>query len=131
MIIYGTAIVAACFFAGSFVGEVLGQLLHIDSNVGGVGFAMFFLLLATNYLLPKSKMNPETERGITFWQGMYIPVAIAMAASQNVISAVSGGLIAIIAGVLAVAVGMALIPVIGKLVKSSDPELDDPTAKGE
>ena len=115
MIIYGTALVAGCYFIGMFIGELLGQLLGIDTNVGGVGFSMFLLLIASNYLLPKTKKLEETEKGIKFWQGMYIPIAVAMAASQNVYKAISGGVIAIIAGLLAVAVGMALIPVINKI----------------
>ena len=44
---------------------------------------------------------------------MYIPVVVAMACSQNVISALSEGLIAVLAGVAAVAavwLVMALLP---------------------
>ena len=115
MVIYGTAIIALCYLSGSLVGELLGQLLGIDANVGGVGFAMLLLLVVTNYILPQDKMKPATEQGIKFWQGMYIPITIAMSASQNVISAISGGVIAILAGLLAVAAGFALIPLLSKL----------------
>lgn len=115
MVIYGTAIIALCYLCGSLIGELLGQLLGINANVGGVGFAMLLLLIVTNYILPQDKMKSATEQGIRFWQGMYIPITIAMSASQNVISAVSGGVIAALAGLLAVAAGFALIPLLSKI----------------
>jgi malonate transporter MadL subunit len=46
---------------------------------------------------------------------MYIPIVVAMAAKQNVVAAVSGGGMAIIAGVLAVAVSFSMVPVLAKL----------------
>jgi len=45
---------------------------------------------------------------------MYIPIVVAMAAKQNVIAAVSSGWLAVIAGVLAVAVSFAVIPLISR-----------------
>lgn len=53
MVIYGVALLSACFLAGNFLGDILGALLHVKANVGGVGFAMLFLiLLATKALMP-------------------------------------------------------------------------------
>ena len=49
---------------------------------------------------------------------MYIPVVVAMAAQQNVVAALKGGPAAILAGVLAVAVSFALIPVIDRIGKA-------------
>jgi malonate transporter MadL subunit len=46
---------------------------------------------------------------------MYIPIVVAMAARQDVVSAVSGGWLAIVAGVGAVAVSFALVPVLSRL----------------
>lgn len=47
-----------------------------------------------------------------------------MAAKQNVIGAITGGPMAILAGVTAVAVGFALVPVITKMGTSSVSQLD-------
>ena len=46
MTIYGLGILAACFLAGQLLGEMLGRLIGIDANVGGVGFAMILLIVA-------------------------------------------------------------------------------------
>ncbi|HVS55472.1 MAG TPA: malonate transporter subunit MadL, partial [Casimicrobiaceae bacterium] len=40
MIIYGTALLAFCHLAGLFLGDLLGSLIGVKSNVGGVGIAM-------------------------------------------------------------------------------------------
>ena len=108
--IYGVALLAGCMFAGSFLGNVLGLLTGLDSDIGGVGFAMILLLLITNS--PKiNKILPENyTKGIAFWKEMYIPVTIAMAASQNVVSALSGGIIALVLGLGIVLVMLFLIP---------------------
>ena len=39
MIIYGTALLAACHLIGLFLGDLLGALIGVKSNVGGVGIA--------------------------------------------------------------------------------------------
>lgn len=43
MIIYGLMLMGLCMFAGLIVGDLLGLLLGISANIGGVGFAMLFL----------------------------------------------------------------------------------------
>lgn len=112
--IYGVALLAGCMFVGSFFGNVLGLLTGLNSDIGGVGFAMILLLLITNS--PKiTKLLPEKyEKGIGFWKEMYIPVTIAMAASQNVVSALSGGIIALVLGLGVVLLMLFLIPVFNK-----------------
>jgi malonate transporter MadL subunit len=60
-------------------------------------------------------LSAPTEKGINFWSAMYIPIVVAMAAKQNVIAAVSSGWMAIIAGVAAVAVSFAMIPLLDKI----------------
>ncbi len=112
--IYGVALLAGCMFVGSFVGNVLGLLTGLDSDIGGVGFAMILLLLITNS--PKiTKVLPEKyTKGIIFWKEMYIPVTIAMAASQNVVSALSGGIIALVLGLGVVLLMLLLIPLFNK-----------------
>ena len=112
--IYGVALLAGCMFVGSFIGNVLGLLTGLNSDIGGVGFAMILLLLVTN----SSKINkllPDTYiKGINFWKEMYIPVTIAMAASQNVVSALSGGIIALVLGLCVVLIMLFLIPLFNK-----------------
>lgn len=107
--INGVAAIAACMFAGFFAGDVIGQLIGIDSNVGGVGFAMFLLLIVTDRLKRKGKLTNEISNGIGFWQAMYIPIVIAMTATQDVVAAVSSGFLAIAAGVSVVLVGFILV----------------------
>ena len=58
IMIYGVALLAGCMFVGSFVGNLLGLLTGLNSDIGGVGFAMILLLLVTNS--PKiNKLLPE------------------------------------------------------------------------
>jgi malonate transporter MadL subunit len=46
---------------------------------------------------------------------MYIPIVVAMAARQNVAGAMEGGILALAAGVGAVVVSFALIPLISRI----------------
>ncbi|WP_110656392.1 malonate transporter subunit MadL [Salinicola halimionae] len=128
MVIYGVALLAGCMLAGLIIGDVLGQLLGIDANLGGVGIAMLLLIFVTGYLKDRGKLPETTESGITFWNAMYIPIVVAMAASQNVAAAFSGGMVAILAGVLAVVLGLALVPVLtGKKVDDASALESTPT----
>ena len=102
MAILGTALLALCYLVGLVIGELLGKWIGIDANVGGVGFAMILLLVARSWLEGRGLMPAGVQVGITFWAALYIPVVIAMAASQNVLAAVKGGPIALIAAVGAV-----------------------------
>jgi malonate transporter MadL subunit len=51
---------------------------------------------------------------------MYIPVVVAMSATQNVKAALSGGWVAILAGILATIGCYLLIPVLSKLSKNNN-----------
>lgn len=115
MVIYGVAVLAGCFLVGMAVGDVLGALLGVKANVGGVGFAMLMLIFATDYLRRDLRLNLASEHGIAFWSAMYIPIVVAMAAQQNVVAAVSGGPVAVLAGALAVVVSFALVPLISRI----------------
>ncbi|MFI0473668.1 malonate transporter subunit MadL [Halomonas sp. HMF6819] len=115
MVIYGVALLAGCMLFGLWAGDVLGMLLGVESNVGGVGIAMLLLIFLGGYLIDKKKMPPSTESGITFWNGMYIPIVVAMAASQNVAAAIDGGLIALLAALVAVGASFALVPALTRL----------------
>ena len=118
MMIYGLALLALSFLLGQWVGEVLGNLLGINANVGGVGFAMIFLLIFKEWFLNKGWFNPDMEFGIDFWNKLYIPVVIAMAASLNVKSAISSGTLAIVVGILPVILAFLIFPMIIKSFKS-------------
>ena len=120
MLIYGVALISGCLFIGNFIGEILGTLLGIDSNIGSVGFSMIFLILFTNVNLVKDKLQKPIIVGLKFWQGMYLPVVVAMAASQNVIQAMSGGAIAILTGFITVIVCFLILPILNKLFRITE-----------
>ncbi|RUR35395.1 malonate transporter subunit MadL [Vreelandella populi] len=122
MVIYGVALLAGCMLVGLWAGDVLGILLGVDSNVGGVGIAMLMLIFLGGYLMDKNKMPASTEDGIKFWNGMYIPIVVAMAASQDVAAAFDGGMIALLAALLAVIVSFALIPFLNRLGRATPAE---------
>ena len=115
MVIYGVALLAFCMLVGVFIGDLLGQLIGVQANVGGVGIAMLLLIVLSNLSHQKFTIGSATENGIHFWSAMYIPIVVAMAAKQNVIAAVSSGWMAIVAGVAAVAVSFAMIPLLDRV----------------
>lgn len=115
MKIYGVFLLCACFLAGKFLGHLLGQLIGIGGDIGGVGFAMLLLMLGSLYLRGKNWLATETESGIWFWSSMYIPVIVAMAATQNVKAAFGGGAVALLAGFVATVIGFLLVPLISRM----------------
>jgi malonate transporter MadL subunit len=117
MVIYGVALLASCMLAGVFLGELLGRLIGVHANVGGVGIAMLLLLVLSNLSSHRFRLGPITQSGIQFWSAMYIPIVVAMAARQNVVAAVSGGWVAIVAGTGAVAAGLVLVPLLARAGK--------------
>lgn len=129
LMIYGVALLAGCAFLGSFFGNLLGLLTGLNSDIGGVGFAMIFLLLATNTPQIASRLPKGSSEGINFWKAMFIPVVIAMAASQNVYKAISGGWLALVAGVSVVLVSFLLIPVFNKFAPKSAEQVDSKEAE--
>lgn len=121
MIIYGVAALAACHLAGVILGDLLGMILGVQSNVGGVGFAMLLLIVVTDWMRRTGRLPVLTEQGVLFWSAMYIPIVVAMAAQQNVVAALAGGPIAILAGLGATAVCMALVPVVARIGGQDEP----------
>ena len=115
MIVYGVAMLSGCLILGMLIGESLGVALNVEANVGGVGIAMLFLVFASNSEKFKTLTQGVAGTGINFWSAMYIPIVVAMAARQNVAAAVDGGLLALLAGVAAVIVSFALVPVLSKI----------------
>jgi malonate transporter MadL subunit len=116
LVIYGVSFLAGCLLAGLFAGDLLGQLIGVEANVGGVGIAMLLMILLSDKLRKLGKLNNLTEQGVLFWSSIYIPVVVAMAAKQNVLAALKGGPAAILAGAGAVLVSFALVPLLSRLV---------------
>jgi malonate transporter MadL subunit len=120
MAIYGVALLSACMILGVFFGNVLGMILNVKANIGGVGFAMVMLILASSYGIKKGWLTKPSQDGIAFWSAMYIPIVVAMSAKQNVVAALTGGPVAILAGGVAVILGFAFIPLLTKIATKSD-----------
>lgn len=119
MIIYGVAILAFCYVIGQLFGEFLGKIIGVDANVGGVGFAMLLLILLSDWFNKKGYLDRNTENGIMFWNQMYIPIVVAMSATQNVRVAVSSGFIAVLAGLVPIVICAITIPFLARLSKNT------------
>lgn len=114
MVIYGVALLAACLLAGQYAGDLLGLWLGVQANVGGVGIAMLLLVLASSSRALRPLVTDEAAGGIRFWGAMYIPIIVAMAAGQNVVAAVDGGLLALLAGAFATLTCFLLVPLLSR-----------------
>ena len=99
MIIYGTALLAICHLLGDYFGNTLGMLLGVKANVGGVAISMILLILSKELLAKKGYLPKGTQFGVLYWSGMYIPIVVAMSAGQNVVAALSGGMLGLIVSV--------------------------------
>ena len=116
--IFGLGIIATCMFIGCYLGNLLGAALGLNSDVGGVGFAMVIFILIQVYLRKTNKtLNPQKEGGIKFISALYIPVVVAMSMNQDVYSALASGFVPLIAVLVSVVIPIALIPVLSKLAK--------------
>ena len=49
-----------------FAGDIIGEAIGIGFNVGGVGFAMFLLLLATDKMKERGKLSKDISEGNRF-----------------------------------------------------------------
>ena len=117
MTIYGTALLAGCHLIGIVIGELIGRSLGMTTNVGGVGIAML-LLISLRFFLHKRGLFTETsETGVLYWSALYIPVVVAMAMQQNVVAALRGGPVAVLAAVGTVAACSLCISFINRLEK--------------
>jgi|SRR4051812_47683910 malonate transporter MadL subunit len=115
MIIYGTALLAACHLLGIFLGDLLGHALGVKTNVGGVGIAMLLLIVARLYMQKTGKLPKLTELGVEYWGALYIPVVVAMAAQQDMVTAMRGGPVALLSALGAVAVCACVIAVLNRM----------------
>jgi malonate transporter MadL subunit len=114
MTIFGVALLAICTLLGVLLGDMLGVALGVKANVGGVGLAMLLLIAARAGLAQRGKLSPGLRLGVEFWAALYIPIVVAMAAQQNVVAAVDGGPIVVIAAVGSVALCFAAVALIGR-----------------
>jgi malonate transporter MadL subunit len=65
--------------------------------------------------------------GVGFWGAMYIPVVVAMAAQQNVVTALKGGPVAILAAIGSVLICGCTIALISRTNKGEPlPPLEEP-----
>ena len=123
MTISGVALLAICTLLGGLLGDWLGIALGVKANVGGVGIAMILLIAARLWLFRRGRLSQGVKLGIGFWGALYIPIVIAMAAQQNVVSAVKSGpvVIAAVIGTLVVCfAAVALISRMGGPVETMD-----------
>ena len=112
MAIYGVGLLAGCLVAGSTLGRLLGRAAGVDKDVGGVGIAMVLLVASAAWLRRRGRLSPPSRSGVLFWGAVYIPIVVAMAATQDVMDALSGGPTAALAGAASVAAAFALVPVL-------------------
>lgn len=126
MIIYGVALLAICTLAGVVIGDMLGVLLGVKSNVGGVGIAMILLICARLWMEKNGGMSKGCEMGVGFWGAMYIPVVVAMAAQQNVVTALKGGPVAVLAALGSVALCACAIALISRTNKGEPLPAEEP-----
>lgn len=115
MTISGVALLAICTLLGVALGDLLGVALSVKANVGGVGIAMIFLIAARLWMDARGWTSPGLKLGVEFWGALYIPIVVAMAAQQNVVAAVEGGPVVLIAGIGAVLLCFATVALISRL----------------
>ena len=113
--IYGVATLSACMLLGTVIGTIFGDLIGAGTEVGGVGFAMLLLIFVTNCKKLSFTQKPAFIQGVNFWKAMFIPVVIAMTATQNVFSMLSSSVVAIVAGAAAVGFSFFMLFLLHKL----------------
>lgn len=120
MIIYGTALLAVSYLLGVYIGGLLGQILGVDANIGGVAIAMVLLIVGKEMLAKRGLLPKSTQFGVLYWAGMYIPIVVAMAAGQNVVAALSGGMVAAIVSVIALTATVFVVRWLNKMANDYD-----------
>ena len=74
-------------------------------------------VMSATKLKQHNLLASNSEKGILFWSAMYIPVVIAMSATQNVKAALSGGWVAVFVGIIGTGISFLCIPLIVKMGK--------------
>ena len=120
MTIFGVALLAICTLIGAFLGDLLGVVLGAKTNVGRVGIAMILLIAGRAWLMRQGKLSHGFTLGIEFWAALYIPIVVAMASIQNVVAAVRGGPVVLLAGGITVILCFAAVGVISRLAREPE-----------
>lgn len=115
MAISGVALLAICTLLGGLLGDWLGVALGVKANVGGVGIAMMLLIGARLWLWRRGLLSAGVKQGIGFWGALYIPIVIAMAAQQNVVSALKSGPVVVVAALGTLIVCFAAVALISRM----------------
>jgi malonate transporter MadL subunit len=115
MTISGVALLAICTLLGSLLGDWLGMALGVKANVGGVGIAMMLLIAGRLLLARRGLLSDGVKLGVGFWGALYIPIVIAMAAQQNVVSALKSGPLVLVAAIGTLIVCFAAVALISRL----------------
>ena len=66
MIVYGVALLGFCMLVGLVAGDLLGKLIGVEANVGGVGIAMLLLMVLANLTSERFKLAGPTASGVSF-----------------------------------------------------------------
>ena len=90
MTIFGVALLAFCTLVGVFVGDLLGVVLGVKANVGGVGLAMMLLMAARVWLIKKGGLSHGIKLGVEFWATMYIPCTLQIARRMHILLSSEG-----------------------------------------
>ena len=61
---------------------------------------MITLIAARAGLARRGLLTPGVTGGIAFWSSMYIPIIVAMAATQDVVAAIGSGPVVILASLI-------------------------------
>lgn len=118
--IYSLVTIALCMLLGKYIGTLLGSAVGIGADVGGVGFAILLMLFVTNCKKFTFTKRQDFIQGMNFWKKMYIPVVVAMAASQNVFRMLTSGMVAIVGGAAAVAFPFLLLYLLHKFGRKEE-----------
>ncbi len=125
MTIFGVALLSICTLIGVFLGDLLGVLLGVKANVGGVGLAMMLLIAARVWLQKLGALSHGVKLGIEFWGTMYIPIVVAMAAQQNVVAALRGGPLVLVTALVTVIACFLATALLGRIGRERPSDVHD------
>lgn len=101
MIIYGTALLAVSYLLGVFLGGLLGKILGVEANIGGVAIAMILLIVGKE-LLAKKAISLSLPSLVFYTGQVCISLSLLLwLQGQNVVAALSGGMVAAVVSVIA------------------------------
>lgn len=111
--IFGFAILSVFYLVGKLIGMFFGSFVNVE-DIGGVAFAMLFLVLLTNSKW-WGKVDANIKHGIEIASALYLPVVVAMVFQTDVAGAFASGPVALVAGLSALIFGLLLVNLISRL----------------